>query len=127
MKVTTLRFGADLWGLLESEAGRAGVSVSQYIREAALARAAATAGSRGEDPFELLAKRESDSPVGKNPGEERAPRQRSEVTRRAAAERVSGARALTAESEQALRHARAVMARSQERVRRAGGAAKKSP
>jgi hypothetical protein len=55
MKVTTVRFGRDLWELLESEAGLVGTSVSQYIREAALARAAASAGSRGESPFELLA------------------------------------------------------------------------
>ena len=55
MKTTTLRFGHDLWDLLEAEARRAGVSVSQYVREAALARAAAAAGARGESPFELLA------------------------------------------------------------------------
>jgi hypothetical protein len=55
MKVTTVRFGADLWALLEDEAARVGVSVSQYIREAALARAAAAATARGDEPFELLA------------------------------------------------------------------------
>jgi hypothetical protein len=55
MKVTTLRFGRDLWQLLEREAGRVGTSVSQYVREAALARAAAAAGARGESPFDLLA------------------------------------------------------------------------
>jgi hypothetical protein len=48
MKVTTVRFGVDLWGLLDAEAARVGVSVSQYIREAALARAAAAAAARGE-------------------------------------------------------------------------------
>ena len=37
MKVTTVRFGADLWTLLEHEAALAGVSVAQYVREAALA------------------------------------------------------------------------------------------
>jgi hypothetical protein len=55
MKVTTVRFGRDLWELLESESELVGTSVSQYIREAALARAAASAGSRGQSPFELLA------------------------------------------------------------------------
>jgi hypothetical protein len=55
MKVTTVRFGADLWQLLEQEAERAGVSVSQYVREAALARAAASAGARGTVPFGSLA------------------------------------------------------------------------
>src|SRR3954451_169412 len=55
MKVTTVRFGTDLWELLEQEAGLTGVSVSQYIREAALARAAFAAGSRAGAPAELLA------------------------------------------------------------------------
>jgi hypothetical protein len=56
MKVTTLRFGEDLWTLLEQEAALAGVSVSQYVREAALARAAAAAGARGESPYDGLAR-----------------------------------------------------------------------
>lgn len=55
MKVTTIRFGRDLWALLEQEAELAGVSVSQYIREAALMRATAAAVARGKEPFELLA------------------------------------------------------------------------
>ena len=55
MKVTTVRFGADLWALLEAEAALAGVSVSQYIREAALARAAFSAGARAGAPSALLA------------------------------------------------------------------------
>jgi hypothetical protein len=54
MKVTTIRMGEDLWKLLENEANHAGVSVSQYIREAALARAAYSAGTRAELPAELL-------------------------------------------------------------------------
>jgi len=55
MKVTTVRFGPDLWRLLESEAEYVGISASQYIREAALARAAAAAAARGHGPFEVLA------------------------------------------------------------------------
>jgi hypothetical protein len=55
MKVTTVRFGADLWALLEGEAAHAGVSVSQYVREAALARAAFAAGARAGAPSALLA------------------------------------------------------------------------
>lgn len=54
MRVTTLRFGTDLWALLEREAEAAGTSVSQYVREAALARASASAGARGDVPFALL-------------------------------------------------------------------------
>jgi hypothetical protein len=53
--VTTVRFGVDLWRLLEVEAALAGVSVSQYIREAALARAPGAAATRGQDPLALLA------------------------------------------------------------------------
>jgi hypothetical protein len=55
MRVTTVRFGAELWALLEEVAARDGTSVSQYIREAALARAAFTAGSGGVDLTELVA------------------------------------------------------------------------
>jgi hypothetical protein len=54
MKATTLRFGEDLWALLEDEAARSGVSVSQYVREAALARAAFAAGSRADVPAGIL-------------------------------------------------------------------------
>jgi|GEM_PF-4621203 len=55
MRITTLRFGSDLWHLLEREARIAGLSVSQFIREAALARAVAASAHRREDPFEALA------------------------------------------------------------------------
>lgn len=54
MKTTTVRLGGDLWALLDVEAARAGVSVSQYMREAALARAAFAVGARGGTPPELL-------------------------------------------------------------------------
>src|SRR4051794_34583176 len=47
---------ADLWALLENEAAREGVSVEQYVREAALARAIAAAVLTGEGRFELLAR-----------------------------------------------------------------------
>jgi len=55
MRVSAIRFGTDLWQVLEIEAAAVGVSVSQYVREAALMRAAAAATARGEDPFQLLA------------------------------------------------------------------------
>jgi hypothetical protein len=93
MKVTTVRFGRDLWRLLEDEATLVGTSVSQYIREAALARAAAAAATRGQSPFELLA----------GAAElEHAVRVISE-----AQEAREGARALRAESRQARRTSRA--------------------
>src|SRR5437588_1510205 len=55
MRTAAIRMGDDLWRLLESEAARLSVSVSQYVREAALARASAAASARGQDPFDLLA------------------------------------------------------------------------
>src|SRR5262245_66120359 len=90
MRVTTVRFGRDLWELLEAEAALVGTSVSQYIREASLARAAAAAAARGESAFELLA----------SPGTTKADRAR----KRAALER-EDARALHAQSDQAIAEA----------------------
>jgi hypothetical protein len=48
MRATTIRFTPELWELLEREASREGVSVAQYVRDAALFRIAYTAGARGE-------------------------------------------------------------------------------
>jgi hypothetical protein len=53
MHQTTVRFGADLWEALEEEGRRLGVSVAQYVREAALARLVYAAGKRGDDEFDL--------------------------------------------------------------------------
>jgi hypothetical protein len=55
MRVSAIRFGSDLWQLLETEAAGVKVSVSQYVREAALIRVAAAGTARGEDLFQLLA------------------------------------------------------------------------
>jgi uncharacterized protein (DUF1778 family) len=110
MKVTTLRLGNDLWGLLEAEAEVAGVSVSQYIREAALARAAAAAAARGCGPFELLAgalrevMRDESDPVTRAEAEMVLSR----LARLAAAERRTDAGALRAESRQARGRAKSV-------------------
>jgi hypothetical protein len=69
MHQTTVRFGSELWEQLEVEAARSGVSVAHYVRDAALARIAYTAGARarsepdnafawaGEDMREALAHR----------------------------------------------------------------------
>jgi hypothetical protein len=53
MHQTTVRFGADLWDALEREGERLGVSVAQYLREAALARLVYSSGRRGDDEFDL--------------------------------------------------------------------------
>jgi len=107
MKVTTVRFGTDLWALLETEADRVGVSTSQYIREAALARAAAAAAARGASPFDLLAASARDLlRADPDPTERRAAgRALAALARSVADESVSDARAVTAQSEQSMRRA----------------------
>ena len=113
MKVTTVRFGTDLWQLLDAEAANAGVSTSQYIREAALARAAAAAAARGEGPFELLA-----GALREVTRDEQGPGKRAEIERllarlgRLASEETrSEANALRAQSKQAVTRRRELQAR----------------
>jgi ribbon-helix-helix CopG family protein len=51
MRATTIRFPNDLWEQLEREARRQGISVAQYVRDAALYRLAYSAGAaRDDDP-----------------------------------------------------------------------------
>ena len=47
MRATTVRFGEDLWTLLEREAAAQGVSAAQFVRDAAILRLAHLAGERG--------------------------------------------------------------------------------
>ena len=47
MRATTVRFGEDLWKLLEREAAEQGVSSAQFVRDAAILRLAHLAGDRG--------------------------------------------------------------------------------
>jgi hypothetical protein len=51
MRATTIRFPNDLWEQLEHEARAQGISVAQYVRDAALYRVAYSAGAR-EDASE---------------------------------------------------------------------------
>ena len=53
MKATTVRFGEDLWAMLERESTRLGVSAAQFVREATIIRLATLAGSRGDPDAEL--------------------------------------------------------------------------
>ena len=53
MKATTVRFGEDLWAMLERESGRLGVSAAQFVREATIIRLAMLAGSRSDPDAEL--------------------------------------------------------------------------
>ncbi len=48
MRATTVRFSDDLWQLVEREAGRQGISAAQFVRDAALLRAASLMGARGD-------------------------------------------------------------------------------
>jgi GAF domain-containing protein len=48
MRATTVRFGEDLWEMLEREAAREGVSSAAFIRDATLLRVAYLAGKRGD-------------------------------------------------------------------------------
>ena len=114
MRVSAVRFGADLWQLLNDEAALVGVSVAQYVREASLARAAAAAAARGEDPLERLAAaaqgRSPAEPVDASaPKRRRTPRgdvvERATAARRKATAARTSARAVRAQSEQAARHA----------------------
>jgi GAF domain-containing protein len=44
-----VRFGEDLWAMLEQEAGRSGLSAAQFVREATILRLAMLAGIRGDE------------------------------------------------------------------------------
>lgn len=49
LKAATIRVSQDLWRLLEEEAARQEISVSQFVRDAALLRVGHLAGARGDD------------------------------------------------------------------------------
>jgi GAF domain-containing protein len=48
MRATTVRFGDDLWGLLERESARHGISAAQFVRDATILRIAFLAAGRGD-------------------------------------------------------------------------------
>ena len=53
MRATTVRFGEDLWAMLERDSRRLNVSAAQFVREATIMRLAMLAGSRGDRDAEL--------------------------------------------------------------------------
>ena len=53
MRATTVRFGEDLWALLEREAAEQGVSSAQFVRDAAILRLAHLAAGRDEPETRL--------------------------------------------------------------------------
>jgi len=56
MRATTIRFSPAVWELLEDQARREGLSVAQYVRDAALFRLAYGMGERRElgSPEEVI-------------------------------------------------------------------------
>jgi hypothetical protein len=48
MRATTVRFGDDLWGMLEHESARHGISAAQFVRDATILRIAFLAAGRGD-------------------------------------------------------------------------------
>ena len=54
MKATTVRFGEDLWAMLERESKRLGISSAQFVRESTIMRVSMLAGSRGDPDAELM-------------------------------------------------------------------------
>jgi hypothetical protein len=48
MRATTVRFGDDLWDLLETEASEQGISAAQFVRDATIMRLGVISGRRGD-------------------------------------------------------------------------------
>jgi hypothetical protein len=111
MHQTTVRFGPDLWDEIAVEAERAGVSVAQYVRDAALMRVSYTRGRDGDPHYqaalELIAAARADSDAF---AESTAARARSR-------EVLEEALALASENRQARRHGREIREDSRRRRR----------
>ncbi|HEV2773273.1 MAG TPA: GAF domain-containing protein [Thermoleophilaceae bacterium] len=84
MHATTVRFTDDLWELLEGEAARQGVSVAQFVRDAALFRVASVMARRGEEgademlerlAADTLKRRNRPAPAARDPRRLKAVRQ----------------------------------------------------
>jgi hypothetical protein len=74
MHQTTVRFGADLWETLEEECSTLGVSVAQFVREAALTRLMYVAGRRGDPDYSrALELSDASTPASADPGETGGP------------------------------------------------------
>ena len=53
MRATTVRFGDDLWELLEAEAATQGISAAQFVRDSAIMRLGILSGRRGDEQATL--------------------------------------------------------------------------
>jgi hypothetical protein len=107
MHQTTVRFGADLWEALERECELLGLSIAQYVREAALARLVYAAGRRGDEAFEaaLGAAAESAPAAGVTGAPEAAAPARSTAAFERARIEAADSSALWAQGRQAHRRA----------------------
>jgi hypothetical protein len=126
MHQTTVRFGPDLWEALELECRQLGVSVAQYLREAAVARLAYMAGRRRDEDYELALVGAGVAPAAEGSqgpdGADDAPRLIG--AQLDSEEQMHAASALGAQSELIWRRAREVRAQSaalRSRVRRTSG------
>jgi len=108
MHQTTVRFGPDLWEALEVECVRLGVSAAQYLREAALARLAYTAGKRGDPEYELALARSGVTPGVAQESLAPAETAYARAAQSESSEQVLAATAVTAQSELVWRRAREV-------------------
>jgi hypothetical protein len=114
MHQTTVRFGPDLWTELEAEAQQAGVSVAQYVRDAALMRVAYTRGRAGDPHY--------DAALGAVVGEADPRDRRLDDARERTRENVEGAAALVSQTAQAVRHTQQLRDDARrERERRSSG------
>ena len=115
MHQTTVRFGPDLWEALESECARLGVSAAQYVREAALARLAYTAGRRGDPEYDVALLRAGAPSNQLEPLSDReAADLHAELAQADASERRLDATALSAQNDLAMQRARSIQEESRE-------------
>ena len=106
MHQTTVRFGPDLWVDLEREAAAVGVSIAQYVRDAAAARLNYATERRGDDG---LARALEKADLEHRSGEPT-------VARRTAGVKVEEAIALTAQGAQVRRRSAELRADAKRRL-----------
>ena len=72
MRATTVRFGDDLWDLLEAEASAQGISAAQFVRDATIMRLGVISGRRGDREASLTLQ-ELAARRGERPADRRTP------------------------------------------------------
>jgi hypothetical protein len=113
MHQTTVRFGPDLWEALEAECAGIGVSIAQYLREAAVARMSYMAGRRNEMAYgDALVEAGAEAPTSGMRLEYEFAAMQTESATRVANEQGLDALAVTRQGEQVRTRARAVRAES---------------